>query len=88
MMSRRERAHQLSQHFLAWRWIKVSLVVGTLLNLINQFSAILGPASIDWPRLILTYFVPYGVASVSAWSALQNAPSCNCCHASETVSAD
>jgi hypothetical protein len=36
----------------------VALVVGTVLNLINQGDALLGAAPINWLKVILTYFVP------------------------------
>ena len=59
----------LGSHFIAWRWLKVSLVVGTVLNLINQPDAVFGSVRLDWPRLMLRYCVPYAVASISAWHA-------------------
>jgi hypothetical protein len=48
------------------RSIYVALVVGTLLNLINQGDAIFGPGSISWLKLVLTYLVPYGVCTYGA----------------------
>ena len=44
--------------------LKMALVVGTILNLINQGDAILnwGLESVHWPKLILTFCVPYCVA--------------------------
>lgn len=47
----------------------VALVVGTVLNLINQGDAILGAAPISWLKIILTYFVPYAVCTYGAVSA-------------------
>lgn len=49
-----------------WRAAKVSLVIGTLLVLINQGDLILAGV---WPplwKVLLTYLVPYGVASYAA----------------------
>ena len=46
--------------------IRVSLVVGTLLNVVNQGSQILAGTGISWPHLFLNYLVPYCVASYSA----------------------
>ncbi len=46
-----------------WRAAKVSLLIGTLLVLINQGDLILAGV---WPplwKILLTYLVPYGVAS-------------------------
>lgn len=47
----------------------VTLVVGTVLNLINQGDALLGVAPINWLKLALTYFVPYAVCTYGAVSA-------------------
>lgn len=49
----------------------VAMVVGTLLNLINQGDAILGADAVVWPKLLLTYVVPYCVATYGAVSAQQ-----------------
>jgi hypothetical protein len=46
----------------------LALVVGTVLNLINQGDALLGMASINWLKLILTYCVPYVVCTYGAVS--------------------
>ena len=43
------------------RSLSVALIVGTVLNLINGGDALLGLASINWLKLILTYCVPYVV---------------------------
>jgi hypothetical protein len=53
------------------RSFRVALVVGTVLNLINQGDALLGAAAIAWPKLLLTYLVPYCVATYGAVSARQ-----------------
>jgi hypothetical protein len=52
------------------RSLIVALIVGTILNLINQGDGLLGRAPIDWTRLILTYMVPYAVSTYGAVSAL------------------
>ena len=46
----------------------LALVVGTVLNLINQGDALLGLVSINWLKLVLTYFVPYAVCTYGAVS--------------------
>jgi hypothetical protein len=51
------------------RSLYVALVVGTVLNLINQGDAVFGAASIDWLKLVLTYAVPYVVCTYGAVSA-------------------
>jgi hypothetical protein len=46
----------------------VALVVGTVLNLINQGDALVGMASINWLKLVLPYCVPYAVCTYGAVS--------------------
>lgn len=46
------------------------LIVGTLLNLINQYDRIFGTSSLNWISFMLTFAVPYCVASVSGAMAL------------------
>lgn len=46
--------------------IRVSLVVGTCLNLINQGSAIWTGGPIQWGKFLMNFAVPYLVASYSA----------------------
>ncbi len=46
----------------------VALIVGTVLNLINQGDVLFGMASINWLKLILTYCVPYAVCTYGAVS--------------------
>ena len=50
------------------RSLSVALIVGTVLNLINGGDALLGLASINWLKLILTYCVPYVVCTYGAVS--------------------
>lgn len=45
------------------------VIVGTILNLINQGDAILGAASVNWFKVVLTYCVPYAVCTYGAVSA-------------------
>lgn len=45
--------------------LKVALVVGTCLNLINQGGAVWHSLPIDWPRLAMNFLVPYLVSSYS-----------------------
>lgn len=46
--------------------LRIALVVGTVLNLINQGGSILTGNDIAWFHLSLNYLVPYCVASYSA----------------------
>jgi len=50
------------------RAIKVSLLVGTLLNLINQGEAFTSLAfeTLSFSKLLLTYLVPYSVTTYTA----------------------
>jgi hypothetical protein len=56
----------------------VALVVGTILNLINQGDAMIGDAGLNFIKLLLTYAVPYCVATYGAVSyRLASPPSAN-----------
>lgn len=46
--------------------LKISSVVGTLLNIANQGSDLLSGADIYWSQAMLNYCIPYFVASYSA----------------------
>ncbi len=46
----------------------VALIVGTILNLINQGDALFGGANLNFTKLILTFAVPYCVATYGAVS--------------------
>lgn len=48
------------------RSLYVAIVVGTVLNLINQGDALLAGESLDYLKLVLTYAVPYLVATYGA----------------------
>ncbi|MEQ9394321.1 nitrate/nitrite transporter NrtS [Haliea sp.] len=51
----------------ALRALKLALVVGTLLTMINQGDVVLQGLAPDWLKLVLTYLVPYGV---STWTSI------------------
>jgi hypothetical protein len=51
----------------------VALIVGTILNLINQGDALLGTASLNFTKILLTYAVPYFVATYGAVAYRLNA---------------
>jgi hypothetical protein len=51
-----------------WRSFWVALVVGTILNLINQGDALFAARSLDLTKIVLTYAVPYFVATYGAVS--------------------
>jgi hypothetical protein len=50
------------------RSLYVALIVGTVLNLINQGEALLGAAPVNWLKIVLTYCVPYAVCTYGAVS--------------------
>jgi hypothetical protein len=50
------------------RSLIVSVVVGTILNLINQGDALFGAAPVSIAKIVLTYIVPYVVATYGAVS--------------------
>lgn len=47
----------------------VALVVGTVLNLINQGDALLARHGVNWGKALLTYAVPFCVSAHGALSA-------------------
>jgi hypothetical protein len=55
------------------RALVVALVVGTVLNLINQGDALLTGRALHWGKLLLTYLVPFVVSTHGALSVRRNA---------------
>ncbi len=52
------------------RSLVVALIVGTILNLINQGDALFETGSLNLIKILLTYAVPYLVATYGAVSSL------------------
>lgn len=50
------------------RSLWVALIVGTILNLINQADVLLSGQRLDFAKLMLTYIVPYLVSTYGAVS--------------------
>lgn len=48
------------------RSLRVALVVGTVLNLINQGEAVFGAAPVNWFKVLLTFAMPYAVSTYGA----------------------
>ena len=48
------------------RSLVAAIVVGTILNVINQGDALFGGRPVNWLKLVLTYIVPYCVATYGA----------------------
>ena len=61
------------QQVLTWPVIRSSLivavVVGSILNIINQGDAIFGDGAVNLLKACLTYCVPFCVSMYGAWSA-------------------
>jgi hypothetical protein len=55
------------------RSLWVAIIVGTILNLINQGDALLAGGGLNIAKLLLTYAVPYCVATYGAVSFRLNA---------------
>lgn len=75
-LSRMSLRHKAIRRTFAWpsirRGLVVAAVVGTALNAINQ-----GPEMLrgDWPviwKLVLTYLIPFAVASYGSYAAFLN----------------
>lgn len=54
------------------RSMAVALIVGTVLNAINQGPEILTGHWPVWWKIILTYFVPFAVASYGSYAAFRS----------------
>jgi hypothetical protein len=52
------------------RAVAVMIIVGSVLNLINQGEALLHGAPVNIVKLLLTYAVPFCVSTYGTWSAL------------------
>jgi hypothetical protein len=50
------------------RSLIAAVIVGTILNLINQGDALFAGRRLDWAKLLMTYFVPYCVTTYGAVS--------------------
>ena len=59
----------ISGPYLA-RAITVMIIVGSVLNLINQGDALFQGAPINFAKLLFTYLVPFCVSTYGTWSAL------------------
>lgn len=58
--------HTALSRRIALNALRIALVVGTILNLINQGEAIFSGGAVSWLHVLLNYLVPYCVASYSA----------------------
>jgi hypothetical protein len=56
------------------RSLVVAAVVGSILNAINQWEAWTSDAPIAWIKLVLTYCVPFCVATYATFTTLAETP--------------
>ena len=56
------------------RSLTVAVIIGTVLNSINQGPVILSGHWPIWWKLVLTYFVPFAVASYGSYAAFRSTP--------------
>ena len=68
--------HEALRRTFAWRSVRRSLtvaaIVGTILNLINQGDALLGGQPVVVWKILLTFFVPFAVASYGSYAAYRS----------------
>lgn len=57
--------------------LQVSLVVGTILNVLNQGPELLHHGAVSWPRIALNYVVPWCVSAFSAARQAARGPGAN-----------
>jgi hypothetical protein len=69
------RPRQALRHALSWpiarRSLATMLIVGSVLNIINQGDALLLSGPINWWKIAITYCVPFCVATYGAYAALR-----------------
>ena len=58
----------LSWHIVR-RSVATMVIVGSILNFINQGDALWSLGAVNWWKLLLTYCVPFCVATFGAYSA-------------------
>jgi hypothetical protein len=54
---------------MARRSFATAVIVGTILNVINQGDAVLWWGAVVWWKIVLTYCVPFCVATFGGYSA-------------------
>ena len=72
MSARREALQRTFSWPSVRRSLAVAVVIGTVLNAINQGPEIFSGHWPIWWRLILTYFVPFAVASYGSYAAFRS----------------
>ena len=72
MSSRREAFGRTFAGPSVRRSLTVALIIGTVLNAINQGPEIFAGHWPVWWKLVLTYFVPFAVASYGSYAAFRS----------------
>ncbi len=54
------------------RAVKVALIVGTALTLINQGDRLIAGMAPNWIKMVLTYLIPYCVSTHGAVTAMRD----------------
>ena len=72
MSSKREALQRTFGSASVRRSLTVALVIGTVLNLINQGPEIFTGHWPIWWKIVLTYFVPFAVASYGSYAAFRS----------------
>ncbi len=54
------------------RAVKVALIVGTALTLINQGERLIAGLAPNWIKMVLTYLIPYCVSTHGAVTAMRD----------------
>jgi hypothetical protein len=72
MSSRRQALGRTFAGLSVRRSLTVALIIGTLLNTINQGPEIFTGHWPVWWKLVLTYFVPFAVASYGSYAAFRS----------------
>jgi hypothetical protein len=72
MSSMREAFHRTFAGPSVRRSLTVAVIIGTVLNLINQGPEIFSGHWPIWWKLMLTYFVPFAVASYGSYAAFRS----------------
>ena len=71
-MSRREAFGRTFAGLSVRRSLMVAVIIGTVLNAINQGPEIFTGHWPVWWKLVLTYFVPFAVASYGSFAAFRS----------------
>ncbi len=58
--------HAATERSVVMRALRIAAVVGTILAAINHGDVFLSGGEIIWWKIILSYFVPYGVSTYSS----------------------